>query len=177
MKLNERAEKAYRLQAYGGATTIDGLERIDLRRFNDDGGSMTELLRMSGADGKVENFDLAQINYSVLQPGVVKAFHVHRRQTDIWFVPPEDRVLLGLVDLRDGSPTEGATQRVVLGDGRSSLMRIAPGIAHGCRNIGKDPARIVYFTDQLFEPDPDRCDEGRLSWDYAGKEFWDISWE
>ena len=45
-----------------------------LPRFNDDGGAMTELLRVGpdllGPDG----FRLAQINYSCLQPGTIKAF-------------------------------------------------------------------------------------------------------
>jgi len=28
-----------------------------------------------------------------MDPGVIKAFHLHRRQTDVWFVPPGDRML------------------------------------------------------------------------------------
>ncbi len=178
MKLTDRAESAYRLQSYEAAAPIEGVSRVELRRFHDDGGSMTELLRLaSDPPPGLEGFRVAQMNYSVLQPGVVKAFHLHRKQTDVWFVPPEDRVLLVLQDLREGSATCGETRRMVLGDGRSALVRIPPGVAHGCRNIGADPARIVYFTDRLFSADPASCDEGRLPWDFAGKDVWDISWE
>ncbi len=56
-------------------------------------------------------------------------------------------------------------------------MRIPNGVAHGCRNLGRDPASIIYFTDRHFASDPAECDEGRLPWDFLGKEVWDVSWE
>jgi dTDP-4-dehydrorhamnose 3,5-epimerase len=116
-----------------------------------DGGSLIELLRLEdGAATGLPGFTPAQVTYSVVQPGVVKAFHLHREQSDLWFVRPEDRVLLVLLDVRSGSSTEDATMRVVLGDGRPSLVRIPPGVAHGCRNLGQHPASIVYFTDRQF---------------------------
>jgi dTDP-4-dehydrorhamnose 3,5-epimerase len=126
------------------------------------------------APSGLAGFEPAQLNYSTLQPGAIKAFHVHRRQTDVWFVPPEDRVLLILVDVREGSPTEGQESRWVLGDGRAALVRIPPGVAHGCRNLGTQLARILYLTDLEFDPDPQRCDEGRLPWDYVGGEVWEL---
>ena len=175
MKLNAQAEAQLRLQKYGASRGIDGVARVPLRRFNDAGGSMMELLRLPSAPPEgLEGFDLAQLNYSVLHPGVIKAFHLHRRQTDVWFVPPEDRLLLVLADLRDGSPSEGVRVSWMLGDGRHELVRIPPGVAHGCRNLGPESARILYFTDRLFSPDPADCDEGRLPWDYLGADIWEI---
>ncbi len=109
-----------------------------------------------------------------MQPGAIKAFHLHRRQTDVWFVPPEDRILMVLVDMRAGSSSEGVRQRIMLGDGNSRLVRVPPGVAHGCRNLSRTESRILYLTDLLFDPDPERCDEGRLPWDFAGAEIWDI---
>jgi dTDP-4-dehydrorhamnose 3,5-epimerase len=179
VKLSREAAERYRLQDYGGSSRIDGVEVVELRRFNDDGGSLTELLRLAGAADAagLAGFRVAQVNYSCLQPGVVKAFHLHHRQTDVWFVPPEDRLLLVLVDVRAGSPTEGARVRLLLGDGTSRLVRIPPGVAHGCRNLGSAPGRILYFTDVHFSTDPEHGDEGRLPWDFAGREVWDVRWE
>jgi dTDP-4-dehydrorhamnose 3,5-epimerase len=179
VKLSPQAAERYRLQDYGGASRIDGVEIVELRRFNDDGGSLTELVRLAGAAeaGGLPGFRVAQINWSRLEPGVVKAFHLHRRQTDVWFVPPEDRLLLLLIDVRAGSPSEGARMRLLLGDGASRLVRIPPGVAHGCRNLGSAPARILYFTDLHFSADPQQGDEGRLPWDFAGREVWDVRWE
>jgi dTDP-4-dehydrorhamnose 3,5-epimerase len=84
-------------------------------------------------------------------------------------------MLIVLLDVRQGSPSEGARMRFVLGDGASRLLRIPPGVAHGVRNVGTQPARIVYFTDVHFSAEPSSCDEGRLPWDFAGADLWDIT--
>jgi dTDP-4-dehydrorhamnose 3,5-epimerase len=174
-KLSADAEAQYRRQDYGPAPSIEGVEIVELRRFADDGGSMTELLRLS--EGRVpglEGFSVAQVNFSTMEPGTLKAFHVHRHQTDVWFVPPEHRVLLVLADVRRGSPTEGVHRRILLGGGTSRLVRIPPGVAHGCRNLGTSTATLVYFLDEHFSPDPDETDEGRLPWDFLGAEVWEV---
>ena len=80
--LNERARGAYSVQNYGGARQIEGVEVVNLRRFNDDGGSMTELGRLSeGLHTDLPGFEVKQVNFSVMDPGVIKAFHLHKRQT------------------------------------------------------------------------------------------------
>jgi len=177
MKLTRHAEASYRLQDYRASATIEGVVIHELRRFNDDGGAMIELLREGERPAELADFELKQLNYSTLQPGTIKAFHLHREQTDVWFVPPEDRVLVVLLDTREGSPSAGNQLRMVLGDGRPVLLRIPPGVAHGCRNLGSAAARIIYFTDRLFTPEPDRCDEGRLPWDFAGAQVWETTRE
>jgi dTDP-4-dehydrorhamnose 3,5-epimerase len=63
--------------------------------------------------------------------------------------------------------------RFVLGDGNSRLVRIPPGVAHGCRNLAAERGRILYFVDVQFSTGAD-CDEGRLPWDYLGAEIWDV---
>jgi dTDP-4-dehydrorhamnose 3,5-epimerase len=108
---------------------------------------------------------------------VIKAFHLHSRQTDVWFAPPSDHLLVVLFDVRQGSRTEGKTMRFTLANGTSRLLRIPPGVAHGVRNVGTATGRLIYFTDTHFSPDPDTCDEGRLPWDYAGADIWEIARE
>jgi dTDP-4-dehydrorhamnose 3,5-epimerase len=174
MKLTNDAEERYRTQDYAPPPRIEGVEVVELRRFNDDSGAMTELARVSSGEVEgLQGFKLAQINDSVVAPGAIKAFHVHRRQTDLWYVPPEHRVLLVLVDVRQGSPSERVVVRMMLGDGHSRLVRVPPGVAHGCRNLGGAAARIVYLTDLHFSADPQRTDEGRLPWDFVGPEIWE----
>jgi dTDP-4-dehydrorhamnose 3,5-epimerase len=176
VKLMRELAAIFKVQDYGKKPPIDGVAVYPLRRFGEDGGSMTELARVAGGAMALEGgFQLAQINYSVIEPGVLKAFHVHHRQTDLWFVPPEDRVLLVLVDVREGSPTVKTVTKLVLGDKSSMLVRIPPGVAHGCKNIGDKAARIVYMTDVPFSPDPKETDEGRLPWDFVGAEIWEPS--
>jgi dTDP-4-dehydrorhamnose 3,5-epimerase len=176
MDISADAKRAFALQVYGPAATIEGVTLTPLARHADDGGSLTELARL--ADGRAEAFDgftVRQINYSELAPGTIKAFHLHVRQTDVWYVPPGDRMLVVLIDVRQGSATEGARLRLVLGDGSSRLLRIPPGVAHGVRNLGPGPGRVIYFTDVHFSAEPSSCDEGRLPWDYAGADVWEVT--
>jgi dTDP-4-dehydrorhamnose 3,5-epimerase len=176
MDLTPHAKRAFQLQSYGAAPSIDGVLLVELKRHHDDGGSMTELARL--IDGQPEafaGFALRQVNYSEVAPGAIKAFHLHARQTDVWYVPPGDRLLLVLIDVRQGSKTEGTKLRLMLGNGASRLLRIPPGVAHGVRNVGESTGRIIYFTDVHFSPEPSTCDEGRLPWDYAGADIWEVT--
>jgi dTDP-4-dehydrorhamnose 3,5-epimerase len=100
------AKRAFLVQSYTPSPVIDGVRLADLRRHHDDGGSMTELGRFTlGRHEVFEGFEIRQINYSEMQPGAIKAFHLHTRQTDIWYTPPSDRLLIVLFDARRNSPT------------------------------------------------------------------------
>jgi dTDP-4-dehydrorhamnose 3,5-epimerase len=176
MDLSPEAKRVFQLQNYGGAPRIDGVRVVELTRHADDGGAMTELARLTdGRPAGLGEFTVRQVNYSEMAAGVIKAFHLHTRQTDVWFVPPSDRMLIVLLDVRKGSRTEGVRQRVVLGHGTSRLLLIPPGVAHGVRNLGEAAGRIIYFTDLHFSPEPATCDEGRLPWDFAGADVWEMT--
>ena len=176
MSWSPDAKRAYSVQSYAPRPTIDGVEIVELKRFADDGGSMTELARLvDGRPQALAGFVMRQMNFSEIEPGAIKAFHLHTRQTDVWFVPPGDRVMLVLADVRAGSRTEGVSMRFMLGSGASRLVRIPPGVAHGARNLGVVTGRIIYFTDLHFSPDPAECDEGRLPWDYLGADIWEVT--
>ena len=132
MDLSPDAKRAFQLQSYTPAQAIDGVEVVELKRFHDDGGNFTELIRLGeGHAEALRDFTVRQVNYSEVEPGVIKAFHVHTRQTDVWYVPPADRMLIVLLDVRKGSRSEGARMRLMLGNGASRLLRIPPGVAHG----------------------------------------------
>lgn len=179
IELNQQAADAYSIQDYSSVPMIEGVEIVNLRRFNDDGGSMTELARFSsGPDGGaidgLDGFVARQMNYSLVEPLAIKAFHLHKRQTDVWYVPPSDKMLLVLADCRSGSATEGQVRRLVLGDGNSRVVRIPPGVAHGCRNLRPaTTSAIIYFVDVQFSVGDD-CDEGRLPWDHFGTDCWEV---
>ena len=175
MNLGDAAKRAYALQDYSQPAAIPGVEIVDLKRFADDGGALIELGRLTaGAHAAFRGFEVKQVNYTEIDPGVIKAFHLHRRQTDVWFVPPADKMLLVLLDVRAESRSRTIHRRLVLGDGTSRLVRIPPGVAHGVKNLAPTRGRIIYFVDVHFSPDPDQCDEGRLPWDFAGAEIWDV---
>lgn len=176
MDFTPDAKQAFHLQSYAPAVTIEGVRILELKRHADDGGSMTELARLvDGHPEALADFTVRQVNYSEMAPGALKAFHLHQRQTDVWYVPPSDRLLIVLLDVRKRSRTEGTRMRVMLGNGSSRLLVIPPGVAHGARNLGTETGRIIYLTDVHFSAEPSACDEGRLPWDFAGADIWDMT--
>ena len=176
MDFTPDAKRAFHLQSYAPASTIEGVRIIELKRHADDGGSMTELARLlEGRPESLEDFTVRQINYSEMAPGALKAFHLHQRQTDVWYVPPSDRLLIVLLDVRKNSRTTGTRMRIMLGNGASRLLVIPPGVAHGARNLGSETGHVIYFTDMHFSAEPSACDEGRLPWDFVGADVWDMT--
>lgn len=162
-------------QQYVKKTPIEGVRLVDLRLMIEDGGTFAELVRLD-EEGHLlafPQFKVRQSSYSLVLPGAIKAFHLHYNQEDVWFVPPTDRLLIGLLDARASSPTNGETMRFVLGAGRAQLMYVPRGVAHGCANLGTVPSTILYFVNQHF--DPAAPDEHRLPWDALGREFWEIT--
>lgn len=166
--------KIVTIQEYGKNPPIDGVKFFPLTYNRDDTGEFAELGRIT--DGVLESlggFKIAQISYSLLLPGAVKAFHLHFDQTDAWFVSPRERLLVGLLDARQDSSTADKTMRFVLGTGTAQLLIIPPGVAHGAANPWDKPTSMVYFTDQQFLPtDPD---ERRLPYDLFGENFWELT--
>lgn len=162
-------------QEYGRRTPIEGVKLIDLRLMIDDGGSFAELVRFDehGHLEAIPEFQVRQSSYSQVLPGAIKAFHLHYNQEDVWFVPPTDRLLIGLIDARKNSPTYNQSMRFVMGGGKAQLLYIPRGVGHGGGNIGTHPATILYYVNQQFSlNDPD---ERRLPWDMLGKEFWELT--
>lgn len=162
-------------QSYGATPAISGLQILPLRPHRDDSGSFVELGRLdqAGALLSMPDFVVRQINHSVLLAGGVKAWHLHHRQDDVWFIPENSRIIAAFRDLRSDSPTCGQLQRHTLGGGQPTLVRIPAGVAHGLSNPFDAPAALIYLVDQVF--DPEDPDEHRLPWDQWGAEIWERS--
>ncbi len=163
------------VQDYTGQTVIEGVEIKELRYFTDDGGYFLEMSRFKGETmQEFPEFDLQQMNYSQMDPGVVKAWHLHYQQEDIWFIPPSHKMLVILRDCRKDSPTAGKMMRMVLGAGKARLVYIPRGVAHGAANLWDTQAAIIYFVNNQFDPEPDTTDEKRLPWDIFGADIWEL---
>jgi len=164
------------VQDYSSQERIEGVKFVELRNFPGDDGSFVELGHFKkGMHEAVPGFEVKQINYSLMLPGAIKAWHVHYGQEDVWFVPSEDRLLVGLVDLRKKSKTNGVKMRFVMGGGKSNLLYIPRGVAHGASNMGNRESRIIYLINNVF--DVKDLDENRLPWDTFGADFWRFKYE
>ncbi len=159
-------------QKYGEKEYIDGVKTIPLTRHASEDGDFSELFRINeqGELLSVPGFKLAQINRTQLLANVIKAWHIHLGQNEIWYVNPESALLVGLLDLRNDSSTKGKVMRLPIGVGKSELLLIPQGVAHGSANLKQELAIIWYFIDQQF--DKSKSDELRLPWDTLGADFW-----
>ena len=127
---------------------ISGVVFKDLRTFTDERGYFREILRVTD-DVFPEGF--GQCSHSMMFDGVAKAWHLHRKQTDWWYVV-SGVLRVGLCDLREGSPTFRKTMDFLMGDHQpAQLLKIPPGIAHGCKAI-QGPAHLVYVTSHVYDP-------------------------
>lgn len=170
-----RFREAVKVQDYAAKKTIDGVRFLPLKRFLDDGGTFSELGRLDkGMLQDLPGFEVKQVSYSTMMPGCIKAFHLHFTQTELWFIPPECRLVVGLLDAREKSPTQGVSMRFVMGDGNPRFLFIPQGVAHGAANLTNQVGQIIYFMDHQFTPEPDKTDEKRLPWDVIGKDFWEM---
>src|SRR5438309_3595214 len=102
--------------------------------------------------------EMVQGNRSDKQAGAVVGLHYHLHQADYWYIPRgTGRVVLH--DLRIGSPTEGATQTLDIGEDDDRGIFIPPGVAHGFAAL--TDLTITYLVDQYYNPD----DENGVAWD------------
>lgn len=174
MQIGSQYQKAISTQSYHAKPGIEGLEIKTLTLHSDDGGNFSEIFRVT--DGKAEGyekpFEIRQISMSVLTPSTIKAFHLHFKQEDLWYVPPYDRLLVNFIDVREDSPTFQNQVRMVMGGGKSLVVRIPQGVAHGVANIYHRSMTLIYATSTQF--DAAAPDEHRLPWDQFGTEMWEL---
>lgn len=131
-----------------------------------------------------------QVNASSMYPGVVKAWHRHRKQDDHWVVlhgmlkiglfntgDSVARAELRLAGRRLGDElvetleiAAGAGRAVFLGERAMGSLRIPAGLWHGAVAVGGRPAMLLYYVTRRYDPqDPD---EERADWD-----AFDFSWK
>jgi dTDP-4-dehydrorhamnose 3,5-epimerase len=93
-----------------------------------------------------------EIYFSVVRPGVVKGWHLHRRMT-LNYAVPVGRVRLVLFDDRERSPTRGKLEEILLGGEDYRLVRIPPGIWNGVLGLGGTPSVIANCATEPHDPD------------------------
>lgn len=136
---------------------IDGVVVKPLTTHGDDRGVFRELIRVTD-DFFAEGF--GQLSHSVVYPGVAKAWHIHQRQVDWWYVAV-GVLKAALHDTRSDSPTFRQTMELLMGEHQAAcVLRIPPGVAHGYRCI-QGPAHVLYVTSVVY----DGTDEGRIPHD------------
>jgi dTDP-4-dehydrorhamnose 3,5-epimerase len=102
--------------------------------------------------------EMIQGNRSEKQAGAVVGLHYHLHQADYWYVT-RGTARVVLHDLRSGSPTDGATLSIDIGDEDERGVFIPPGVAHGFASL--TDLTLTYLVDQYYNP----ADELGVAWD------------
>ncbi|MDH7476659.1 MAG: dTDP-4-dehydrorhamnose 3,5-epimerase family protein [Microgenomates group bacterium] len=172
--LLKKIQKDVYVQNYQPSILIQDVKIIEIKVYSSEDGTFEDLIRLDekGFFNYFPKFQLKQINRSKIIPGAIKAWHLHFNQEDIWYVPPEAHMILGLWDLREKSKTKDLKMKIVMGNGVSKIVYVPRGVAHGVVNISKKPGEVIYFVNQIY--DKRNPDERRLPWDALGSDFWEI---
>ena len=147
---------------------IDGIEIKQLKRNADERGFLMEMLREDDPIFKRFGQCYVSLNY----PGVIRAWHYHKKQDDLWVVP-KGMVKAVVYDCREGSSTYGEVNEFFLGDNNPILLKIPVGTMHGYKTVGTEPSLLVNFPTKPYDSkDPD---EYREVWNSENIPYnWDI---
>ena len=145
---------------------IDGVLVRQLKPIVDERGWLMEILRK---DWDVfEKF--GQVYVTAAYPNVVKAWHLHKKQTDN-LVCVAGTVKLALYDDRKASKTRGEINEFVIGEQNHALVKIPPEVWHGFKAVTEEYALILNVPTELYnykEPDEYRLppDTGKIPYDW-----------
>jgi len=134
---------------------IEGVKIKILKPIPDERGRVMELLRCD--DPFFERF--GQVYITTVYPGVIKAWHYHRKQADN-LACVHGMIKLALYDDRPDSPTRGQLVEEFLGVHRPLLVHIPPLLYHGFKGISTEEAILVNCPTLPY--DPQQPDEYRL---------------
>lgn len=137
---------------------IEGVKEKQLTRYHDDRGYFAEIVR----DDEKLLARFGQCSITKTYPNIIKAFHWHKKQDDLWFCVSGNLQTV-LYDRRPRSKTKGETAVFYLGEDNPKIILIPKGVAHGYRVLGSKPAVLVYFTTKSY--DPNNPDEERIPFD------------
>jgi dTDP-4-dehydrorhamnose 3,5-epimerase len=149
---------------------IEGVNVKALKVIADERGYLMEMMRAD--DPFFQRFGQSYV--SVAYPGVVKGWHYHKVQTD-HFVIVKGMMKVVLYDARDGSPTKGLINEFFMGEKNPILVTIPPGVVHGMKGIGTEPAMLVNVPTEMYQydkPDEFRIDPSSkdIPYDWARKD-------
>lgn len=141
-------------------TSIEGVIIVDVKSYGDERGYFMETYKKPDFVAGGIDVDFVQDNQSSSTKGVLRGLHFQINHPQSKLV----RVVSGevfdvAVDLREGSPTYGKWEGVILSAENKRQFFIPRGFAHGFLVLS-DTAEFCYKCDDIYHPN----DEGGLMW-------------
>jgi dTDP-4-dehydrorhamnose 3,5-epimerase len=127
---------------------IDGVRITPLKQIVDERGAILHMLRADAPH--FEKF--GEIYFSMVNPGVVKAWHIHDRMT-LNYAVPVGTIKMVLYDDRPGSPTKGELMELFIGERNYQLVTVPPKVWNGFKGIWISPALVANCATLPHDPD------------------------
>ena len=126
-------------------TRIAGVRLFRPAPIEDRRGSLVELCRLSWLG------DTAIVQWNVVAsgPNVLRGMHWHNLHWDL-IAAVQGRLVVGLADLRIGSPTELVAELIEVDAGAPASVLIPPGVAHGFHS--PDGSIVLYGVSRYWDP-------------------------
>ena len=134
---------------------IDGVNTKKLKVIADERGRLMEILRNDDS----LFLEFGQVYMTTTYPNIVKAWHLHKKQTDT-VACISGMIKLVLYDPRKDSPTHNEINEFCLGTHNPLLVQIPRGVYHGWMCISQEEAIIVNIPTEVY--DYEHPDEYRL---------------
>jgi dTDP-4-dehydrorhamnose 3,5-epimerase len=130
---------------------ISGVKSKKLKVIPDERGRLMEMLRSD--DELFVKFGQAYM--TTAYPGVVKAWHYHKKQVDN-FVVVKGMMKIVVYDSRKDSSTFGEINEFFLGEHNPALLQIPAFVYHGFKCVSEQEAIVINIPTEIYnykEPD------------------------
>ena len=127
---------------------INGVLIKSLKVFSNEKGDVMHMVRRDAPFFT----RFGEVYFSFVNPGFIKGWKKHLRQTQ-HFAVPVGEIKLVLYDDRRGSKTKGQVQEIMIGVRNYRLVRIPPRVWYAFQAQGGEKAMIVNCTDRPYDPD------------------------
>lgn len=149
---------------------ISGVKIKKLKVIPDERGRLMEMLR---ADDDLF-IKFGQIYMTTAYPGVVKAWHYHKKQVDN-FVVVKGMMKVVLYDSRENSPTYKEINEFFMGEHNPILLQIPAFVYHGFKCISETEAIVINCPTEVYSyenPDEYRISPhgGEIPYDWSRKD-------
>ncbi|MCI0531368.1 MAG: dTDP-4-dehydrorhamnose 3,5-epimerase family protein [candidate division Zixibacteria bacterium] len=149
---------------------IKGVILKKLKLIPDERGRLLEILRSD--DKMFKKF--GQIYLTTAYPGVVKAWHYHKKQIDNFCVI-RGMMKMVLYDDRKNSPTRGKVNEFFLGEHNPGVLQVPNLVWHGFKCISETEAFCLNCPTEVYHykrPDEYRIDphKNKIPYDWSRKD-------
>ena len=140
---------------------LPGVRTWDIKKLPDERGFFSEALRQDWSE-LLGGDTIAQTNLSLSYPGMIRAWHRHRRGQVDYFIVVKGALKICAYDDDPASASRGQLDEVIGSAERLQVVRIPGQYWHGTKCVSPEPALTVYLVTRLY--DAKNPDEERRPW-------------